>query len=186
VVVRDHEVALPRASALEVRADGLWAECTCETPLEHWTYGLEAFGVRLDDPADAYRGEIGERLPVGFDLEWELASAPVADSPARYAQGGTVVGELLLGRDRIALDGTGVRAHGWGAASPWNAGTTRLAVTHPDGRLVPAIDTGDLDALASAVVPITEPLPPAWVTRTLVATTGDGRVRGWAERVEQG
>ena len=36
---------------LEVRADGLWGELMCETPLEHWSYGLEAFGVALDDPA---------------------------------------------------------------------------------------------------------------------------------------
>jgi hypothetical protein len=33
VVVRDHEVALPRGEAVEVRADGLWAECVCETPM---------------------------------------------------------------------------------------------------------------------------------------------------------
>src|SRR5947207_2155729 len=61
VVVRDHEVPLPRGDALEVRADGLWAECVCETPMEHWGLGLEAFGVRLDEPGDAYQGEIGER-----------------------------------------------------------------------------------------------------------------------------
>ena len=78
VVVRDHEVGLPR-QGLEVRADGLWGELTCETPFEHWTYGLEAFGVRLDEPADALRGEIGERMPVGLDIEWEVeagAGAP--------------------------------------------------------------------------------------------------------------
>src|SRR4051794_37757286 len=40
VVVRDHEVALPRARALEVRSDGLWGELTCETPLEHWSLGM--------------------------------------------------------------------------------------------------------------------------------------------------
>ena len=78
VVVRDHEVGLPR-QGLEVRADGLWGELFCETPFEHWTYGLEAFGVRLDDPADSLRGEIGERMPVGLDIEWEVdadAAAP--------------------------------------------------------------------------------------------------------------
>ena len=70
IVVRDHEVGLPR-QGLEMRADGLWAELWCESPLEHWTYGLEAFGVRLDDPADSLHGEIGERMPVGLDIEWE-------------------------------------------------------------------------------------------------------------------
>src|SRR3954447_21508889 len=76
IVVRDHEVSLPRNENLELRAEGLWADNTCETPFEHWTYGLEAFGVRLDDPADALAGEIGERLPVGWDLEWELLAPP--------------------------------------------------------------------------------------------------------------
>ena len=71
LVVRDHEVGLPR-QGLEVRADGLWGELWCESPFEHWTYGLEAFGVRLDDPADSLRGEIGERMPVGLDIEWEV------------------------------------------------------------------------------------------------------------------
>ena len=72
IVVRDHEVPLPR-QGLEVRADGLWAELWCEAPGEHWTFGLEAFGVRLDDPDEATRpgGEIGERMAVGLDLEWE-------------------------------------------------------------------------------------------------------------------
>ena len=40
---------------LEIRADGLWAELMCETPGEHWTFGLEAFGVRLDDARRALR-----------------------------------------------------------------------------------------------------------------------------------
>src|SRR6185437_7405361 len=71
VVVRDHEVGLPR-QGLEIRADGLWAELTCEVPFEHWTYGLEAFGVRLDDAASSLHGEIGDRMPVGLDIEWEV------------------------------------------------------------------------------------------------------------------
>ena len=59
VVVRDHEVPLPR-QGLEVRAEGLWSELWCEAPLDHWTCGLEAFAVRLDDPDDARTGEIGD------------------------------------------------------------------------------------------------------------------------------
>src|SRR5262249_11314355 len=41
IAVRDHEVPLPR-QRLEIRTDGLWAELVCETPGEHWTFGLEA------------------------------------------------------------------------------------------------------------------------------------------------
>jgi hypothetical protein len=120
VVVRDHEVTLPR-QGLAVRADGLWGELSCETALEHWTYGLEAFGVSLDEPADALRGEIGERMPVGLDIEWEVeldANDPhelPADWPVNgYTQAGVVRGEVLLGRSRIELDAVGQRSHTWG------------------------------------------------------------------------
>lgn len=107
VVVRDHEVLPPRRAApgqsLEIRADGLWAELWCETPREHWTFGLEAFGVRLDTPAEARRagGEIGERIAVGLDIEWE-ADAEDGGPPA-----GVVHGDVLVGRERHAIDGPG-------------------------------------------------------------------------------
>jgi hypothetical protein len=94
VAVRDHEVPPPR-QGLEIRAEGLWAEFWCETPGEHWTFGLEAFGIRLDDAGDGLRegGEIGERIAVGLDLEWEV--------------GNIVHGGVLVGRARIAIDGWG-------------------------------------------------------------------------------
>ena len=100
LVVRDHEVLLPR-QGLEIRADGLWAELMCETPREHWTFGLEAFGVRLDTPDEARRagGEIGERLAVGLDLEWEVG----AGGPPP----GTVHGDVLVGRARHEISGPG-------------------------------------------------------------------------------
>jgi hypothetical protein len=130
VVVRDHEVPMPRQAALEVRADGLWAECTCEVPFEHWTYGLEAFGVRLDDPADAFRGEIGERLPVGADLEWEVESPGLAFTD-RYEQAGRVHGDVLVGRERIDFDGVGMRGHGWGEQALWARGRAWVGLHAP-------------------------------------------------------
>jgi hypothetical protein len=94
VVVRDDEVPAPRRTdVLVVRAEGLWAELLCETPGEHWSVGLEAFGVRFDDEEEAATSDRGERVPVGFDLEWE--------TPDR------VVGEVLVGRARHELDGRG-------------------------------------------------------------------------------
>ncbi len=90
LVVRDLEVPRPRrASIIELRSDGLWIEFTCETAGEHWSFGLEAFGLRVDDPDD----EIGERIPVGYDLEWETPNL--------------VHGELLVGRDAFAIDSRG-------------------------------------------------------------------------------
>ena len=100
VAVRDHEVAIPR-QGIEIRAEGLWAELWCEARGEHWTFGLEAFGVVLDSPEDGLRagGEIGERIAVGLDIEWETPDI--------------VHGDVLVGRARHALDAWGrfVEAH---------------------------------------------------------------------------
>ena len=111
VVVRDPDVAPPRrAELLDVRADGLWMELVCETPGEHWTYGVEAFAVRLDDPDDALQGEIGERLPMGVDLEWETDGSGAT---------GSVHGELLVATERIELDATGVLRNAEAPDTAW-------------------------------------------------------------------
>ena len=101
IVVRDDELAPPRPGqgrddVLVVRGEGLWAELLCETPGEHWSFGLEAFGVRFDDEAEAATSDRGERVAIGFDLEWETPDC--------------VVGEVLVGRARHPLDGTGTFA----------------------------------------------------------------------------
>jgi hypothetical protein len=142
VVVRDHDVNLPR-QGLEIRAEGLWAELWCETALEHWTYGLEAFAVALDDPADALTGEIGERIPIGLDLEWEVDGTlhthhegwPIAG----YIEPGIVHGEILLGRERLELDARGEYQRTWGNREPrdtgaWSAGcSSRQLALHVEG-----------------------------------------------------
>ena len=97
VAIRHDHVSRPRDGALfEVRAEGLWAELVCEVVDVHWTFGLEAFGLRLDDRDEALTADVGERVPVGFDLEWDE---------------GQVLGEILLGRSRIPFDGTGTFEH---------------------------------------------------------------------------
>jgi hypothetical protein len=93
VVVEDDDIPPPRGSLLVVRAEGLWAEFVCETPSEHWSFGLEAFGVRFDDAEEAAASDRGDRVAVGLDLEWE--------TPDR------VYGEILVGARRIDFDGTG-------------------------------------------------------------------------------
>jgi hypothetical protein len=144
VAVRDHEVALPR-SGLEVRAEGLWGELVCETPLEHWSFGLEAFGVRYDDPAEAWGAEWGERVAVGLDLEWEVLGPPVEASlpgppgvaDGGYLQPGSVQGEILIGEARIPFGGTGLRARRWGRADWWGGAVRSWAgLVDPGGSLV--------------------------------------------------
>jgi hypothetical protein len=93
IVVRDDDVPPPRGRLLEIRADGLWAELVCETPGEHWGFGLEAFGLRFASDEEAETSDVGERIAVGLDLEWETP--------------GAVHGELLVGRARVPFTGTG-------------------------------------------------------------------------------
>ena len=189
IVVRDHEVPLPRVG-LEVRADGLWGELVCETPFEHWTYGLEAFGVALDDPDDSRRGEIGERLPVGCDLEWEVDPAVGApreidgDAVRGYAQFGVVHGEVLLGRARVVIDAVGRRVHAWGVP-PWDR---RVAEYWARGGTVATstvVDTLPAAArLGSFVVPLQGPGGErAVLTRTLCRYSPTGEI-GWSSEYE--
>ena len=120
VAVRDHELAIPSGQELEVRGEGVWSSLNCEAPLDHWTVGVEAFGVALDDPVDAYRGELGHRVALGIDLEWETVSPPY-DYPgvSRYEVSCDVHGEVLVGDERISFDGTGQRDHSWGERDWW-------------------------------------------------------------------
>lgn len=125
VAVRDHEVEIPRLPGLEVRASGLWASLMCETPLEHWSIGMEAFGVGLSDPVVRGGGagdpEWGERVPVGLDLEWEASELAFGRPGARgYDQGGVVHGHVLVGSRRFVVDGIGARYHHWGEMRWWD------------------------------------------------------------------
>jgi hypothetical protein len=122
MVVRDGEVEPPRGPGLELRGEGLWADHTCETPLEHWTVGLEAFAVAFDDPAEALGRERGDRVPLGFDLEWE-AEEPAWPAPGGYRQPSFVSGDVLVGAERIGVEVPGFRSHWWGPVQ----GAARIA-----------------------------------------------------------
>jgi hypothetical protein len=94
VAVHDDDVPLPRVrGSLEIRAEGLWAELLCETAGEHWSFGLEAFGLRFDTAEEAATSDVGDRVAVGYDLEWE--------TPDR------VFGDLLVGRTTVTIDAHG-------------------------------------------------------------------------------
>lgn len=130
VMVIDNEVPAPKSPSLELRTEGLWADLTVEVPFDHLTLGCEAFGLRLDDPAEVFGRMLGERVPFGLDLDvdtdgtvsgWGLAGKPVAPSSVPSADGGyeipcRVHGDVLVGAERIDLDGIGHRRHSWGPA----------------------------------------------------------------------
>ncbi|MBL77987.1 MAG: hypothetical protein CL459_03300 [Acidimicrobiaceae bacterium] len=150
VFVVDQEAPLPREPGLEVRAPGLWADLVVEAPLDHFSVGVEAFGVAVDDPAEAYRsgpaGLLGDRIPVGLDLGWETDGPDTGDLWAfhygvatRYEVPCRVAGEVLVGDRRIDLDGWGQRDHSWGVRDWWADGWTWCSGRLEDGERFHAV-----------------------------------------------
>jgi len=153
LAVLDHEVPF-RSSPFEVRTTGLWADHVCEEPFEHWTLGLEAFALGVDDPGELLGRQHGDQVPLGFDLEWE-ADGPVLDDPP--APGATgygvpcrVHGEVLVGQASVDVEAVGHRTHRWGRPDEtgWSlAGTVEGGerwVVHagPDGSVVRVVAAG--------------------------------------------
>jgi len=144
VTVIDQAVPFPsRYASLEVRNDGLWADHTVETPLEHLSLGLEAFGVALDDPGETYHGLRGERTALGFDLEWETDGIAFRwpEGFDRYEIPCRVHGEILVGDERIEFDGTGQRDHSWGVRDWWDPAWCWTAFRLDDGTRIHAVTT---------------------------------------------
>ena len=139
LLVRDLDVAAPRATtSREIRSDGLWADVNCETPHDHWSLGLEAFGVSLEDPDEALGAERGDRTGLGLDLEWE-AVAGVVGGEGRYGQACAVHGEILVGGgggpvETIEFEGRGWRRHAWGRQLDWFSPAWQFDGHLDDGR----------------------------------------------------
>lgn len=151
VTVIEHEAPLPRPGPLDLRCEGLWTDVVCEEPLAHWSVGLEAFGVALDDPAEALRRVRGDRVGVGLDLGWET-DGPVAGDPRadRYLVPCEVHGEVLVGSEVIRFDGWGTRHHAWGVRDWWAAPGASGAGRLEDGTRW-HIDAGAGGTVASVV-----------------------------------
>ena len=123
VTVIDHEVPLPPAKSMEIRTEGLWADHTVETALDHMTLGCEAFATGVDDPSEVYGPLRGDRVPFGLDLEWETDGGTyVYPYVTRYEIPCRVHGEILVGDERIDFDGWGQRDHSWGVRDWWTLG----------------------------------------------------------------
>lgn len=141
VTVIDHDVPLPAAGRHEVRTEGLWADYTVETALDHVSVGLEAFAVAVDDPAETYGDLRGDRVPLGMDLEWETDGGTY-DYPGvtRYEVPCRVHGELLVGDERLEIDGHGQRDHSWGVRDWWSYGWSWTAGRLDDGTRFHGVD----------------------------------------------
>ena len=113
---------------LEFRAEGIWAQHVCETPLEHWSIGLEAFGVSLETVEDAMGDQWGNRTGVGLDLEWERVNNP-EPTDTGFRQRCSVSGEVLIDQEVIDLNVEGWRSRSWGS--------TLGLVDRPTGSCIP-------------------------------------------------
>lgn len=140
IVLVEQEVPLPKVG-WEFRASGLWADHNCETPLDHWSYGLEAFALCVDNPSDWYRDGVGQRVPLGWEIEFEATHEAGWLGPDCYQQLGTTHGVVLLAGGSTEVEGRALRTHWWGLGGPveLHVGrnhrpvTTKIRVPSPRG-----------------------------------------------------
>ncbi len=118
--VVDVELPPPKpANTWEVRGTGIWCEMVCETPLVHWSYGLEAFALALDEPRDLIDTGIGHRVPLGWELEFEASGPATWLADTCYVQAGTGHGLTLSADGETEIDGRARRWHWWGQDEPF-------------------------------------------------------------------
>jgi hypothetical protein len=151
VAMVEDDAPLPRRDTLELRAPGLWLDVECETPGDHVTVGMEAFGVTFDDPLHTRADDRGDRIPVGLDLEWETAGDVMWTEAAGYEMACHVSGEVLVGDEQIELDGSGRRSHCWGDVPWWS--TSSPAAPFAAAAVIPLPDTGGKRLLTAALRP---------------------------------
>ncbi len=103
----------------EFRHEGLWAELVCETPFEHWSYGLEAFALRLDDPEALLAEGYGERVPFGFEMDFVADTTEPIPGPSSDIQSGRLGGLLLSDDDPLEMGRWQAhRVHWWDGDVP--------------------------------------------------------------------
>lgn len=123
IVISELEGTTP-GQGLELRTSGLWIDIVCEQPFRHWSYGLEAFALAVDDPAELLGRSFGHRVPLGWELEFESEDEPQwlgppiesTEPPAfgAYRQLGQTHGLLLTADGEWPVEGRAVRSHAWG------------------------------------------------------------------------
>jgi hypothetical protein len=122
------------ADRWEFRSSGLWAQVVCESPGSHWSYGLEAFALAVDDPSELLGRGYGDRVALGWELDFH--SSPSRATPGVGVgtqigvgtrigvvdQVGEVDGLLLTTPDpifgddpspEVPLEGSALRRHWW-------------------------------------------------------------------------
>jgi hypothetical protein len=112
--VADHGFRV-RADPFVVKGEALWAEHTCDAPMQQWSVCNETYAAALDDPDEALDRAYGHPTPIAFDLEWYATGDPlpvVAPGVDGYEQRGVVHGRIdVQGEDPVEL--TELPAHRW-------------------------------------------------------------------------
>ena len=125
-----------RPDPLLVKGHDLWAEHTCDAPMEQWTITNETYAAALDDPDDALGRAYGVTTALSWDLEWYATAEarPIArdrsasgasgqrrpawsgDTSNGYQQAGVVHGRIEIGgADAVHLvEAPAHRWHRWG------------------------------------------------------------------------
>ncbi len=114
------ELEIDFGQGWELRASGLWAEQVCERPFDHWSYGLEAFALAIDDPDELIRRGLGHRVPLGWELDFVADGPPepvAGDDPGSFTQTGTTEGLVLTAAGEKAITAPARRCY-WTSARP--------------------------------------------------------------------
>lgn len=103
---------LPVPDRMELRGPGIWLELICETPLDHWTVGLEAFGVTVEPHEIISVDTRGDLTPIGLDLDLDTVDLEPLVAGDGFSIAVRVHGEVLVGTESHEIDCRGVRRRG--------------------------------------------------------------------------
>jgi len=138
-------IDIPLGSGWELRTSGLWAEQTAENDPGHWSYGLEAFALAIEEPDELLRRGYGHRVPLGWELDFEAVDRPKPldsggdDEQDGSSQPGTIEGLLLTRDGERPLAGTALRSF-WIGRPPAHsdlAGMANLVDSAPGSIVLP-------------------------------------------------
>ena len=163
------EIGIPSgADRWAYRASGRWVEIVAETPAVHWSYGLEAFALAIDEPSELLERGYGHRTALGWELDFESDPSRLdRPAPGLEHQIGRVDGLVLTTPDAADGDGAGIETPFAGPAErrSWLGHPTATAGPdpgldrwHPD---LPAIEGPPIEV----GLPLREPgpaRPPVW------------------------
>jgi len=104
--------------ALDQSVDGTAYAISWPEPYRRFRVTSRATGVVLPDPAQAFHGLDGGRVPVQLDLTWESRADVFPYAMAtRYEISSWVTGTVVIGDETIGVDCAGQRDHSWVCAT---------------------------------------------------------------------